>query len=153
MPAPGVEQALRDIYLSRGRLDPRDVVDEARDPGSVLHDKFEWDNDTAAEGYRLDQARQLIRTVKIERIETPNQAPRLVRAYVHDPVNDGYLATEDVAQLPDVRDRVLDDMRRDLTRLQSKWTLYKETFEALAVEILLANDKEDETQEPVTTGS
>jgi len=150
-----VEQVLRDMYESRGRLDPKDVVDEARDPRSPLHKSFTWNDDEAAEQWRLQQARQLIRSIKIERVEN-TQEPRtvkFVRAFVHDPVNDGYLATEDVAKLPDVRERVLDEMRRDLTRLQSKWDLYKETFESLAVEILLATDGEDETQEPVTTGS
>jgi hypothetical protein len=148
-----VEQVLRDMYEARGRLDPKDVVDEARDPQSPLHKSFTWNNDEAAEQWRLQQARQLIRSIKIERVENTQETRtvRFVRQYVHDPGQDGYLATEDVAKLPDVRERVLDEMRRDLTRLQSKWDLYKETFETLAVEILLAND--DETQEPVTTGS
>jgi hypothetical protein len=153
MPAVAVEQALREIYESRGRLDPKDVVEVARNPKSVLHDTFNWNNDEAAEQWRLQQARQLIRSVKIERVENTEgpRSVRFVRQYVHDPENDGYLATEDVAKLPDVRERVLDEMRRDLLRLQSKWDLYKETFESLAVEILLATDSE--TQEPTTTGS
>ena len=153
MPAVAVEAALRDIYTARGRLDPKDVVEEARNPQSPLHKSFTWNDDEAAEQWRLQQARQLIRSVKIERIENVQEqrTVRFVRQYVHDPANDGYLATEDVAKLPDVRDRILAEMRRDLTRLQSKWDLYKETFETLAVEILLANDTEDETQEPVSS--
>lgn len=150
-----IEQVLRDMYVSRGRLDPKDVVDEARDPRSPLHKSFTWNDDEAAEQWRLQQARQLIRSIKIERVEN-TQEPRMVRfvrAFVHDPANDGYLATEDVAKLPDVRDRVLAEMRRDLQRLQSKWDLYKETFEALAAEVLFANVEEEETQGTVTTGS
>jgi hypothetical protein len=137
MSAP-VEAALRDLYTIHGRLDPKDVVDEARDPQSPLHKSFTWNNDDAAEQWRLQQARQLIRSIRIERVVTEEEAPRLVRAYVHDPEADGYLATEDVARMPDVRDRVLADMRADLERLRTKWRLYEETFLSIAGEVLAA---------------
>jgi len=139
---PTIDDTLRALYISKGRLDPHDVLDVARDPRSPLHSRFEWDDTTAAEAYRVDQARTLIRSVKIERVIVDDEPPRMVRAWVHDPEADGYLATEDVAKRPDVRDRVLDDMRRDLERLQKKWELYRETFEQIAAEILLTTLKD-----------
>jgi hypothetical protein len=44
-----------------GVLTPEAVVETARDPKNPLHSEFEWDDTKAAEQYRLDQARELIR--------------------------------------------------------------------------------------------
>ena len=46
-------------------LAPASVVEAARDPGSVLHDHFEWEDSAAAEAYRIIQARGLIRRVQL----------------------------------------------------------------------------------------
>ena len=43
-----------------GLLFPKDVVEYARDPDTALHQKFNWDDTTAAELYRLWQARKII---------------------------------------------------------------------------------------------
>ena len=44
-----------------GILFPNDVVEYARGPNTELHSRFEWDDSSAAEKYRLEQARGLIR--------------------------------------------------------------------------------------------
>lgn len=46
-----------------GLLRPLDVVEFAKNPGTALHSKFEWDDTEAACQYRLWQARELIRVV------------------------------------------------------------------------------------------
>lgn len=66
-----------------GRLLPADVVEAARDPASPLHSHFEWNDSAAAEKYRLDQARTLIRSVKIE--VTVRDVPLSCVGYVRDP--------------------------------------------------------------------
>lgn len=48
---------------NNGPVSPQMVLDRARDESSPLHDCFEWDNDVAAEKYRLVQARVLLRLV------------------------------------------------------------------------------------------
>lgn len=50
---------------SEGRVNPHEVVEQARDPASVLHEYFEWDDDEAGKRYRLTQAEALIRRVKL----------------------------------------------------------------------------------------
>ena len=42
------------------------VVTDAQPVSSPLHDHFQWADTLAYRAYRLDQARRLIRTVKIE---------------------------------------------------------------------------------------
>ncbi len=47
-------------------LTPEFVRDEARDPKSPLHDFFEWDDKKAAEQYRIERARYLLRSIAIQ---------------------------------------------------------------------------------------
>lgn len=56
-----------------GRLEPEHVVDAARPKNSVLHKHFEWDDAAAAEAYRKDQARAIIRVVRVESEDTTEQ--------------------------------------------------------------------------------
>lgn len=61
-----VGTALDDIANKHGgRLKPDDVVEEARKPRHPLHKHFEWDDNAAAEAYRINQARAIIRSVRI----------------------------------------------------------------------------------------
>lgn len=70
-----------------GRLEPEFVVDAARDDKSPLHPHFEWDDATAAEAHRADQAREIIRSLTID-ISRSNLEPRPIRAYVNVTVDD-----------------------------------------------------------------
>src|ERR1700680_1931431 len=70
-----IGEALAQIAAaSNGHLTPKAVVSEARNNRSVLHRHFEWDDAVAAEAFRLDQARTLIRSIRVvdnENDETP----------------------------------------------------------------------------------
>lgn len=57
------EQELAGI-ASGGVLDPHEVVLRARDPKSRLHSYFEWNDRAAGDAHRLEQARELIRSVR-----------------------------------------------------------------------------------------
>jgi len=48
-----------------GLLRPADVVEFARDPTTALHTRFEWDDTVAPWAYRLIQAQDIIRHVKV----------------------------------------------------------------------------------------
>lgn len=47
----------------RGELVPSEVVAFARNPNTAIHNRFNWDDSEAANLYRLQQARTLIRVV------------------------------------------------------------------------------------------
>ena len=49
-----------------GKLPAQAVVDFARNPGSALHGRFDWDDSVAGEKWRLQQARVLIATITFE---------------------------------------------------------------------------------------
>ena len=47
-------------------LEPSTVVNAARDPASVMHPHFQWDDAIAAEAFREDQARDLVRSLTVD---------------------------------------------------------------------------------------
>lgn len=61
-----------------GKLQPQDVVDEARDEKHPIHRHFEWDDAIAAEAHRRDQARELINCVVVERGDDARREPLFV---------------------------------------------------------------------------
>lgn len=69
------------------QLTPNKVVEIAKDPESPLHGHFCWDDNEAAHQYRLEQARSLIRVVRIEIIR--ENVTILVPRWVRDPQKNG----------------------------------------------------------------
>jgi hypothetical protein len=118
-----LQAILQEIYQERGRLTAHDVLEEARNPGHPLHNRFEWDDSVAAERYRLDQARQLIREVKITFIPRGATDPQSVRAYhsVPDPQGRAYRPTEEIANNPLMLRMLLNDMNRDWSRMRERY--------------------------------
>lgn len=91
-----IEDALAEIAEKHnGLLTPDAVVAAAAKKDSVLHALFEWDGKKAAHQYRLDQARSLIRSVRVN-ITTHKTVISTV-AYVRDPDRkpdeQGYVST------------------------------------------------------------
>lgn len=89
-------------------LTPETVVEAARDPRSPLHSQFEWDDGAAGEAYRLQQARALIKRVRVDVVradQTVIHAPVFVRS---PDGGQGYALTQAVAvSAPDRRQVVL----------------------------------------------
>lgn len=97
-----VRDELLKLQDNRGRITPQAVVDEASNPKHPLHNLFEWDDTEAARKYRLDQARELIRSVDVVIRNTKHEIE--VVAYVRDPKakarDQGYVATMSVRNSP-----------------------------------------------------
>lgn len=60
-----IGEALEKIGGLDGEVRPEAVVEAARPRRHILHPHFEWRDDVAAEAYRVDQARRLVRCVRI----------------------------------------------------------------------------------------
>ncbi len=54
-----------------GELKPGRIVEEATAAEHPLHPFFEWDDKVAADGYRLDQARTIVRSIRVEVADEP----------------------------------------------------------------------------------
>lgn len=110
-------------------LFPAEVVSWARErPGSALHRSIEWDDTRAADQYRLDQVRHLIRLHIIdERGEASVVSLSIDRCDVG-----GYRSIVDLADRPDLRQVMLEDALADLHRVEKKWRHVKELEEVWA---------------------
>src|SRR5262245_36521457 len=80
-----LKEELSRIEDKRGRLTPEAVVAYAKShPQSALNSWFTWDDRRAAQAYRLDQARELIRSVYVT-IQTEDRGVVTVQLYKRDP--------------------------------------------------------------------
>jgi hypothetical protein len=84
-----VQRELKRIISTDKVLTPERVLEVASERDNPLHRFFQWDNGKAAQAYRLDQARNLIRIVHVLRVidDGRKQQPVTVRAIVN--VNPG----------------------------------------------------------------
>ena len=82
------------IYQQEQQLKPAKVVDESRPEAAPLHPVFEWDDKVAAEMHREDQARHLIRSVRVINPYDEKQE----RTYVHVRSLQSYQPVEKVAK-------------------------------------------------------
>ena len=69
------------LYKAKGRLAPEDVVDASREETAPLHCCFEWNDEIAAEKYRIGQAGNIIRALVTVEPEEPRAQE--TRAFVH----------------------------------------------------------------------
>lgn len=136
-----VATRLASIHQKAGGLRDVDVLADARKKTSPLHSHFEWDDTAAAEAHRLAQAGALIRRVHVKVITEPESEPIRVRAYIAnrdlperspDDVGPGqYTAIQDVARKTTYATAVEESIRRDLARLQVKYSSATEFFRVL----------------------
>ena len=146
----GIRAALLAIYEAHdGRLAPAQVVSAARSPDSPLHGEFEWDDDVAAEQYRLAQAGALIRRVKLHIVKqdpsTKQIAIKTTRQFESRRSQRtkaaGYESISDIIADADKRQELIGDVLRqfrayrrrytDLVELEAIWSAIDEASETL----------------------
>lgn len=116
--------ALLDLYRRDGKLTAEQVVAAAVDPASPLHGWFEWDDTAAAHRYRLEQARLLIRGVKVT--ARGESGPIRCRAFLHEPERDTYTPIGEVVSDLDRRAEHIDRLRRDLAVFRRRLVRFEE---------------------------
>lgn len=107
-----------------GAVTPEAVLEDARSEDSPIHGDFEWDNDKAAEKYRLKQAQQMISLLVVSEDDKPN-----TRAFVNthtDIKKAAYMNVGKAMQSQDLRRVVLGNARREMIMFNSKYAKYME---------------------------
>lgn len=138
------KQELQALYDTDGKLTADSVVSKATDPSTALHEHFEWDDTAAAHEYRLEQARHLIRTVRISYQKSERSEPRAIRAYTFVPSADSYVPTPEVVRTEVYRDEAVADIRRALAGMRYKLRLFEEFHGVLeAIDRLLEEDDDN----------
>jgi hypothetical protein len=143
-----IGEALSTIAASQGgKLTPGAVVEGARDPGSALHPHFDWNDAEAAEKWRVEQARDLIRCIRVDDLN-PNQEP--VRAFLSIAGDAGvsYRTVQDVRSSDDLQRRLLAAAERDLEAFTARYRVFKDICAVVetAKTVAKSRRKSDETQ-------
>jgi hypothetical protein len=113
-----------------GLLTPAQVVEDARSPDSPLHGYFTWDTELAAAKWLIEEARELIRTVRLDIIGKTMTVKAI--AYVRDPDlagdEPGYVST---VSLRTDRERARRALQAELLRAEAALGRAYEVAEAL----------------------
>jgi hypothetical protein len=126
--------------FSNGHLEvtPDDVVADAQAKSSPLHNFFEWDDSEAAQRYRVQQARYLLRSIRvvIEKQEAVTETRAFVRVTVQEPEQDArrvYTSVQHALSEDDLRIQVIEQALRQLESWRKRWTEYTELGEVFRV--------------------
>jgi len=117
-----VGQELDKIRASNnGIAAPRKVLETARNTNSPLHRYFEWNDNTAAEQWRLEQARNLVQSVEVICGDKSDAKP--IRAYVSVEKNGkrGYMEITDVMTDVGLRKQLLSQALSDAESYEAKY--------------------------------
>lgn len=118
----------------KGELTPKDVLDDARHNNSPLHTFFEWDDSEAAEQYRLQQARGLIRSVVA--IYTSDDKPAVRQkmfVHINEPGAPHYREVSHAMSRRDTRQAVLQRAWRELQEWRKRYAALKEFSDLVEV--------------------
>ena len=118
----------------KGELTPQDVLADARNDNSPLHTFFEWNDGQAAEQFRLQQARGLIRSVVAIYVSEDKPAVR-TKAYVHipEPSAPHYREAGHAMSQAKTRQMVLQRAWRELAAWKQRYADIKEFAELFEV--------------------
>jgi hypothetical protein len=115
-----------------GLLRAEDVVDTARHPDHPLHRYFDWDDSTAAEQWRLMQARQLIRKVIVVGPvdDGKTQIPKYVSLQSdRKKPGGGYRQTNEVINSKELLSELEETAKRDIDGVLSRYNMLKDLCE------------------------
>lgn len=137
-----VQDELQAIYERDGVISPSAVVEAAKPKDSPLHPYFTWNQSAAAEQWRLHEARQLIKRVKVTVVRAPETTVR-TRVFVNLP-DRGYMPTVDVLSDPVRRRDLFAQCVGEIAALRRK---YKDLIDFDAA-LSAAVDQERDTDSP-----
>ena len=114
-----------------GGLTAKRLVDESRPENAPLHKEFEWDDATAAEAYREEQARYIIRSIVIQPEPTKND---VVRAFFQVPEQKVFESLPIILSDAKKTNALLDMALRELKAFELKYSTLSQlatVFEAI----------------------
>lgn len=120
------------LKSKHGRVNAKHIVDDARDKQSPLHAAMEWDNNKAADKYRLNQASKLLRSlvIEFETVKQPGKREKM-RAFVVVKKSDeeterGYVDISMAMNDPKMRAETVNQAKREFEQLREKYRKFKE---------------------------
>lgn len=131
-------EELERIKTQYGGIVPKAVVDVSRPEDAVLHNCFDWNDETAAEAYREVQAREIIRNVIVVKTTNDDESKSItVRAFVpvlEDKKPKKYITIDEAMADDEFRQQIIQQALKELISFKTKYGHLKElseVFEAI----------------------
>lgn len=116
---------LQRIEQKHGEITPRILLDESTPEDAVMHPCYEWDDEKAADKYRLWQSRNILSclVVTYERQEEPEPKKIEVRAYqnVSDERNGRFISIDKVLESTTTKTIMLQNAMKELGAFRKKY--------------------------------
>lgn len=118
------------IEGNNGQIDPEDIVEKAKRKNSPLNDFFEWDDEKAANNYRVDQARYLLRSIEVVILrgdtEMNVRAFHNVKIVREDDIKQTFANIEEILSKDELYQQILGQAIKQLESWKNKYSQYKE---------------------------
>lgn len=116
---------------------PEQVLDAARNEGTELHKCFDWDDSSAAEKYRLYQARNVINHLIVVKREVEDDESKPIQFRVmlknESDKDSGYKQTLVMVRDDDEYRKLLEQAYKELHSFKQKYSCLSELAEILAL--------------------
>ncbi len=123
-----------------GIITPEILIDAAKRKSSPLHQFFEWDDTAAARQFRLIQAANLIRRIKVT-VQTAAETTIRIRAFANvrgdadsgdaDSAKGFYVPIQDALKNVDWRAQVIAQCKRDVQAFKQKYAVMREASQII----------------------
>jgi hypothetical protein len=122
-----VAKTVQNLIKIRGEIKPAELVDFARNKKCPIHRCFEWDNSIAAEKYREEQARYILRQIVIVQ-ECEGKEPFEIRAFVSVDIDKDnvYTTMKRAISEPELYKQILRQAYEDLKAWKEKYDNLRE---------------------------
>ena len=107
---------------------PQAILEKARDESTELHKCFTWDDSTAAEKWRINEARLVTRQLVIKEVEVPKDRPE-IRLFYKTDNESGYKPTHIIVKQEDEYKQLLARAYAELRAFKAKYSMLKELQE------------------------
>ncbi len=127
--APKAGKALVKLKNKQGLVIDDDVVEAARDPKSVFHDHFEWDDAICGEVHRREQAQHLIRCLVVR--GKADEAPKQTFFGIRRKEGTEYFHRVAVLRSKQLADDLMAQAKRDMQRFVARYDEIKGDLEGV----------------------
>jgi len=141
---PNVAAEVFDELTKTVGLTPENLVNASAEEDAPLHNEFEWNDEKAAEKYRVHQAGHLIRSIVVKSVPDPEdeEKPVVVRAYMQAGT-ENYEPIRVISSDEEKRSILLDRALRELVWFKNKYSVLSELASVFtAIDALMEADNE-----------
>jgi hypothetical protein len=115
-----IGERLEAIRAAKGKLTAEDILEDATQEDSPLHNGFEWNDAAAGHQHRLNQARKMVVSIRV--LDSPAAKPTIAYVSVRTPDKGrSYVPTIEALSDADLRQRFLVEARTFIESMERRY--------------------------------